>query len=353
MSWHSKTLAALLATASLTAVSGCDNIYDPPPDATLVQPAGGAFTPGDVVQIAFSEPVKADTVNVRLWPNVRDIENEIAEGTEPIVASCGVGETCGELSVSLSRDRKLLTLVFDGELGKPGRPYAIELLPGLSDDEGNDTFAPYMWDMQFRAVGRENTEPVEFDNGVYILVAQVDKPLPAVLTLISDVRVLESGEFVLAGAEGDEINDAPKNTTNPEDLVVDVTDQGWTAYTRGFVTITDDNKRLLESESFDVQIKVGPLLIDMTAVRLFAEIVKGPSGKDRLDGTLSFESITLHNAGRSTTLEGTSVALVADYVPPELAPEGHPVLCENLCGAVTGKCEPPDDFPGEQFCPSE
>ena len=350
---HSDNVRRATVLASLLGLTAGCEAYDPPPTASLVQPEGGAFTPGEPVRIEFSEPVVEETVRVRLWPNVRDIENEITAGTEPIVDLCTPGSRCGDLGVSLSPSRKVLTLMFEDDLGKPGRPYIIDLLPGLRDDAGSDTGVSRRWDMQFRASGRFNTEPVEFDDGIYIVLAQVDDPIPAVLTLISEIRVHESGEFVLAGAEGDEINGAPKNTRDPENLIVDETDQGWTAYATGFVNLTDDGKRLLESDAFDVVLPVGPLEVHMDQVRLFAEIVKNPqTGKDQLDGTLSFESLTLRNGENTSEQAGGSTALIADFVPPGLEPAGHPLLCSDLCGAVIeGLCEPPDDFPGEMFCP--
>lgn len=345
MSSHSRAL--LLAVLA----AGCA-VYDPPPEATLIQPEGGAFTEGESVRIEFSESVDPDSIRIQLWPNERDIENEIAAGTEPVVEPCLATTTCGELGVALNNAGDALTLTFGEELGKPGRPYIIELLPGAADLEGNTTGASRYWDMQFKANVEENIEPIEFDDGVYIVLAQVDDPIPAVLTLISEIRVLEDGRFALAGAEGDEINGAPKNTREPENLIVDETDQGWTGYASGFVTLTEDNKRLLETDPFDLVLPVGPLEVHMDSVRLFAEIVKNPdTGMDRLDGTLSFEGLTLVNGANMSEQPGGSTALIADIVPEDVIPAGHPLLCEDLCGAVIdGLCEPPPDFPDPDFC---
>ena len=329
---------------------GCSE-YDPPPGADLVQPEGGAFEPGAAIRLDFSEPVDASSLRVRVWPNVRDIENEIVGGTEPIVDICQVDEACGEFSMSLSNSRRSAFLRFDGSLGEPGRPMIVDLQPGLSDDAGNETVAHSTWDIQFRTTGEANVEPVEFDDGIYIILAQVDQPLPAVLTLISHVRALPDGRFALAGAEGDEINGAPKNTHNPEDLVVDETPAGWTAYATGFITVTEDGRRLLESDAFDLVIRVGPLDIAMQQTRLFAELVKHPeTGKDSFDGTLSFDALQLTNGANITDYEGSSTAFIANFIPEELIPAGHPVLCEDLCGAVIGKCEPPENFPDADFC---
>lgn len=347
MKFRSET--ALLAATTL--LVGCAE-YDPPPEATLQQPEEGAFAPGDPVNVRFSEKVQKPTVAFRVWPNERTVENEIPDGVDPLVDRCGVGETCGDLTVKLVKGKRA-QLIFDGELGTPGRPLVIELLPGVTDETGNDTGVSRYWDLQFKTAETENTEPVEFDNGVYILLAQVEEPLPAVLTYISDIRVLEDGRFALAGAEGDEINGAPKNTRDPENLIVDSTDQGYTVFTTGRVQVTEDGKRLLETDPIELTTPAGPLDVRLSQVRLFAEITKNPdTGKDMLNGTLSFEELTLVNGENESEFDGGSTALVADFVPPDVEPDDHPEICGDLCGSVAelGLCEPPEDFPGEGFC---
>ncbi len=347
MKFRSESIFAL-TTALLV---GCGD-YDPPPEATLEQPEGGAFSEGDPVHVAFSEKVDESSLAFRVWPSKRNVEGELPADLEPLVDACTAGETCGDLSVKVVDGRKRARLEFTGDLGTPGSPLIVELLAGLADENGNDTGIPRYWDLQFKAAGGANGEPVEFDNGTYILLSEVAEPIPAVLTYISDVRVREDGQFALAGAEGDEINGAPKNTRDPENLIVDETDQGYTVYAAGFITLTEDGKRLLETDPFDVTIPVGPLDVEMEGVRLFADIVKNPdTGKDRLDGTLAFEKVTLVNGERTSEHEGGSTALVADFVPPDLTPDGHPQVCGDQCGlVVAGYCEPPEDFPGDGFC---
>jgi hypothetical protein len=347
MSKHCLWIAATLVT---TALAGC-TAYDAPPESTLVLPEGGSFAAGQPVRINFSEPIDPDTLRVNVWPDIRDIENEIPSGAEPIIDNCG-GD-CGELLVEVSDDRRHAMVTFDAEsLGKPGVPLLLEVLPGLADDLGNDTGAAEMFAIKFRpSDDRFNEEPVEFQDGIYILVGQVKDPLPATLTLVSDVQVDEAGEFRLAGAEGDEIQGAPKNTRRADEVTVDTTSQGWTAYATGFVKL-EDGKRFLRSDPFNVELPLAGLVIKLDNVRLDAEITRPEeTGNDRIEGTLSFEKLTLVNSvGGETEYEGGNTALIADWSAPEVAPEGYPEVCGNLCGAVTGLCEPPGDFPGEDFC---
>jgi len=341
-----------LFIAALGALS-CEE-FDPAPEVRLTLPEGGAFLPGNPLVLAFSEAVDPDTLRVQIWPDQRDIEGAFLSSAEPVVNTCTVDTSpCGDLTLEVSSDGESATLLLDEEgLGKSGPPYVLHVLPGLEDEAGNATGQDLYFDYQFRSDMFVNEDPVEFDDGVYILVGSVTQPLPAVLTLISDVKVLETGEFYLAGAEGDPISsDFPNNTRNPEELLVDEEDTGFTAYVTGFIQLRE-GKRLLETQPVNVEIPLGPLVVTLEDVRLFGEIVEGPEGFDRIEGTLSFTKVVLTNtsSGASTEYDGDATAVTADYVPPELAPAGHPVICEDLCGVVTGTCEPPEEYPRTDFC---
>lgn len=342
-------ILGILGTSFLLA--SCEE-YEAPPEVRLQQPEGGAFLPGDPLTLLFSQPIDPDTLQIRIWPDERDIEGAFLSTTVPVV-ECDPGKSpCGDLTVTVSQDRLSADLNLDPEgLGKAGLPYVLNVMQGLSNDQGNDTGREIYFDYQFRSTSFMNEEPVEFDDGVYIVVGSVTNPLPAILTLISDIKVLESGVFMLAGAEGDPISsDFPNNTSNPEELEVDAGNLGWTAYVTGFIQLRE-GKRLLETEPVQIELPLGPLTVILEDVRLFGEIVKGDTGKDRIEGTLSFAKLLLvNNRGDITEYEGDAAAITADWVPPEIAPAGHPVVCEDLCGVVTATCEPPAEFPAEGFC---
>ncbi len=338
----------MVAVASVGLI-GCQ-AYDAPPEVSVEQPEGGSFTAGQPVRLQFSESIDPSTLSVNVWEDVRDIEGEIPGDAQPLVDSCS--SDCTDLVVTVDESGRAATLQFDPEtLGKPGVPLLLEVLPGLADDLGNDTGASDIFAIKFRpSDDRFNEEPVEFEDGVYILVAQVTQPLPATLTLVSDIQVTEAGEFRLAGAEGDEIDGAAKNTRNPEEIDVDVTSAGWTAYASGFIKL-EDGKRFLRSDPFNVELPLAGLVIRLSGVRLDAEITRPEeTGHDRIEGTLAFEKLELINGERVSEYEGGNTALIADWNAPDIAPPGHPEVCGDLCGAVTGLCEPPADFPGEEFC---
>ncbi len=348
-----RAATTLFASAALLVFSTACEDYDPPPEVTLVQPDDGAFNPGDELELAFTEPIDPDTLLITIWPDVRNIEEEIPQDADPSIEACSRDRSpCGDLTLQVSEDRLSATLLFDPEgLGASGPPLILDVLPGLEDRDGNATGAHTYRDFQFRGGEVVNTEPVEFQDGVYIVVGSVKEPLPAVLTLVSDVKVLPSGEFKLAGAEGDPIdNDTPNNTDDPRLIEVDKSDLGWTAFINGQI-ILEEGKRLLETDPVEVNLPLGPVTVRLDDVRLFGEIVKNEEGNDRIEGTLSYSGLVLVNGSRETEYEGGASAVSADFVPDSIAPQGHPVICEDLCGIVTeGLCEPPAEFPGDMFC---
>ena len=344
--------SATCALVGLLAVvlAGCHS-YNAPPEPKLLAPEGGAFAESEPVTVQFSEAISPQTLAVRLWPAQRTDEGEIAAGVEPLVDICTYEESpCGPLTITIVENGSAAQLALGGDLGKAGQPMVLEIVEGLADPDGSQTGISYYYDFQFRTAPRANTEPVHVDNGVYILGATVQEPLPAVLTLVSQVRVLEDGQFALAGAEGDADDDAPKTSIDPAKVQVDTSPSGWTAYASGFVTLKDDGTRLLETDAFDVFVPLGSFDVYLDEVRLFAEIRKDQeTGHDMFDGTLSYEKVRLADETKETVFEGGTAPLQARYAPRDKVPQGHPKICGDLCGAVLGYCDPPDDFPGEDF----
>lgn len=352
MNYVSNLIRLVLLPASLLGAISCEE-YEPPPEVRLQLPEGGAFLPGVPLTVLFSKPIDPATLRVNIWPDERDIEGAFLVTTKPRVEQCTLAKPpCGDLTMTLADDKKSATLALDIEgLGQAGPPYVLDVMRGLADADGNDTGQSSFFDFQFRTEEVVNEDPVEFDDGTYILVGSVTQPLPAVLTLISDIKAIESGEFYLAGAEGDPISsDFPNNTRNPEELMVDETNLGFATFVSGFIQLKD-GRRLMETQPTTIQIPLGPLTVRLEDVRVFGEIFKDERNKDRVEGTLSYTKVVLINSsGRETEYDGDATAITIDYVDPAVAPAGHPVVCGDLCGLVTSTCEPPTDYPSEDFC---
>ena len=341
--------------------TGCESfIYDPPPEVTLNRPAEGSFLSTEPVTLSFSEPIKAESFAFRLWDPVLDHEGELPRGAKPVMERCRLGgEACGqEVTVSAvlkGEDVVGVSLKLpERGIAKPGSTLVLELLDGLSDEQGNTAANFPFYNLQFRAPSeRFNEREVPFQAGSYIISSIITDPVPAVLTLITDVVVMPDGRFFAAGGEGDEINGAPKETTDPENLIVDPTEQGWAAHIPGFVTYTEEDERLLDTDPIDLFQPTDPLFVNLRGVRLNGKIIKDEQGDDFIQGSLSFEQLELRIGSpdsRAAVYPGGSQDLVGIFVPQEKAPANHPKVCGDQCGAIVGECSPPPGFPDEDVC---
>lgn len=352
----------LLTTALLSTAPGCESfIYDPPPVVTLEIPSDGSFVVGSELTLRFSEAIDPESLVVRVWRTALTIEFEIPADAVPVVADCTLAQgTCGDLTMRAAEGEDpaapwVVTMALDpAGIGRPGPPLVLEIARGLSDSQGNDTGVSKLYNVQFRADGQVlNTEPVPFVNGTYIFGSVINQPIPAVLTLISDVVVTPDGRIFIAGGEGDEIGDAPKTTLKPEELFVDPTDQGWAAHLRGYITLTADGDRLMETEPVDLHLPTDPLFVDLEQVRIVGQIIKDANGNDYIEGTMSFERVAITTGGRMRFLAGGVEPVIGVYVQPGKEPANHPLICGDLCGVIIGECSPPPDFPDVDVCAGE
>ena len=351
----------LTCACALMSLTACDSfIYDPPPELTLERPQQGSFVATEPVRIRASEPLDPESFKLRIWEPVLDVEGLLPQDATPLMDTCGVGASCGAgVKVQISQDNLAIDVVFPEQmsLARPGATLLFEVLPGVADVAQNTTGRSTFYNVQFRAPeGRYNADPVSFQNGSYVFSSVITDPVPAVLTLISDVVVMPDGRFFTAGGEGDEINGAPKETTNPVDLIVDPTDQGWAAHIEGFITLTEEGDRLLETDPVDLFLPTDPFFVDLKRVRLDGKIVKDEDGNDFLQGSLSFEQLILRLGSldaRPIEYEGGSQDLVGIYIKPEEVPEDHPLVCGDQCGAIIGECDPPANFPDDDVCMSD
>lgn len=355
MSLASKSLRASILLAALSSACGNGFVYDPPPEPELVFPETGSFIAGDTLELTFSESIDPATLKLRVWQTELDTELEIPDSAKPVIETCTISDgSCGDLTISATGSNpKSVSLVLDAEgIGRPGTPLILEVEPGLADKAGRATGRSIYYNVQFIAPeGTMNEDVVEFVEGTYIFSAVVSKPVPAVLTLISDVKVTPDGRIFIAGGEGDEINGAPKDTIDPENLIVDPTEEGWALHLRGQVTLTEDGRRVMTTEPVDATLPSQPFNIDLTQVRMNGEIVRQDDGTEKFQGTLSFEKLIAFNDDiMLNPLKGGTEPLVGVFVPAEKEPAGVPKLCGDQCGAIVAVCEPPMDFPDEDVC---
>lgn len=353
----------LLSLFLWAVASGCvlTEDYNPPPEAKLRSPETGTFFVGDSLVLEFSKPINPDTLVVQVWPGELDLENELIADA-PLLANCTTASSpCGTATFTLSEDRMEATLTLDpAGLGQADVPYALEVTDALRGEDGVKRGVPAWFNFQFKPArpdvsnnGTNNGtgEPIEFEDGVYIVVGTIMDPLPATLNLVTDMQVLSDGRLAFSGAEGDEIEGAAKNTANPEELTIDAGPEGFAILGYGTIVLSDSGERFLESEPLLVELKLGPIIVALTDLRLTGKVfLNEATGHDKIEGTISFASVVVTINDNPTEYEAGSTTFVADWVAPELVPEGTPMVCGEVCGVVTGVCNPPADFPAEEFC---
>lgn len=346
-------LAPIAPLALLTlGLSACQE-YDAPPQPEIVQPASGAWTEGDPVQLTFSEPIDAATLKINVRGAERDKEGAFVG--DPLITECTVEQgTCGDMSMTLSEDRKTLELAFDtAGLGGPGPPLFIEVLSGLKDDAGRPTGVSHTFNIQYKLTDYVNTEPVPFEDGIYIIAGQAKvSSFDVTLLLYTDIRAMEDGTLSLAAVKGQVIDGPRRLTTNPDELEVDTNPKtSFSIFAKGYISYKD-GRRYLETEKFDVDVPVlGTARAILKDTRLVGEFTADANNNnhDRFDGSLSYGDAILVTT-REISLGGDSADLVAAYVPEEKVPEGVPDMCDNPCGGNTGVCDVPGLFPSEGIC---
>jgi hypothetical protein len=345
------TLFAALLLASLTS---CVE-YNAPPEPQLVFPMAGLFTVGEPLTIEFSEPIRPDTLSISVYDageGARDIENERVAGLEAKLSGCTPATSpCGNASITMAEDGLSAELLLMGEeFSKIKVPFELEIASGLMDTDGNATAAPWSFDFLFGIAEAGNGEPVEFEDGHYILVGQIQQPLPAVLVVAMDIQAKENGEFALAGVKAKALEGFPKNTNNPDELFIDATENGFGIFATGQIS-PDGDGRFLQTEPFDVNLSIGPVGITLTDVRVAGSVIE-LDGHDSVDGNISFSSVVLDTgSGDPFTYDAGNTTVALTWVATGDLPEGYSTLCgDNLCGHVEFQCNPPEEFPPAGFC---
>lgn len=187
-----RLIPALVLVAGLL-TTGCQK-FDAPPQPTLHELEDGILPdPGAPLVIIFHEPIDVATLKVRVVRVQTSDEGELLpDATEFFNSETmtgGTAEVTNEWQVyRISLDRTLPV----------GPRLAIEIAPGLADDEGNAWAATQLIEFAFGFdCDSEAAVPTTFPSAVHYMLIDVEEPIAAQLQLLADIRVDQAtGTFV-------------------------------------------------------------------------------------------------------------------------------------------------------------
>lgn len=254
--------AAVLAMCLAPAFqAGCDD-YDPPPEASLVQPTVGFWTSESPIEITFTEAIDPATLSITIWPGDKDIEGNFRPDVKPLVEHCTLATSpCGALTLSLDEPAKKATLTQNGAFDdRIGTPLVLQIEKGLSDPSGRERKVDTDFDFQINP--RCGNEPIDIDleSGVLTLVANL-QVLPIWLHMMLDVAIdADTGKVVIVGTfarvDKDREPALPTNYPYPDGHLPELSDTGWAVTFTGCLVDQHDGTFFLQSDPFDVNITV-------------------------------------------------------------------------------------------------
>jgi hypothetical protein len=348
-----------VALAVLTA--GCET-FDPAPEGEIVQPSGGRWFAEDPIQIRFTEPIRPETLVVTIWPKELDIEGEVKSGIEPIADKCTVAtQPCGEVGMALSDDDTLLT-VTQGEafVGLEGKPFILELAPGLQDRAGRTRKVRSWFDFQVSPACGGAPVVLPLESGVLALSSDLSAVVPGTyLRMYLDVSVDErTGRAICAGtvARMDKAIYPEPNATNADGFFPLLDDEGWAVYFEANVGQNPDGTYCFLSDPFDFDVYVlGVIRVRLLPLQLEATIIPGQNGqRDKLEGYMSAAQALLFEGESEQNQGAIGATLYAEGLRPDEVPPGVALICEDdPCDELIpggGDCQLPYPYTPPAWC---
>lgn len=368
----------VVAAGLLLPASGCS--YDPPPDVTLVAPPGNRFLVGDPIRLAFSEPIRPESLEVLVWPGRKDLydrEGERLAHVEPLLDTCTVASSpCGTGGVVLSLpedDRTRAAIdVPDGALGPTGQPLVLEVTGSIQDEAGRRKKVSRSFDFQIvRQTWNPFADAVTGDapedsgpplpdatiaQGPHFFFAQFTTPISLPQQFWVDVRINhEQGRYLMVLTDADPVGKAPRNTTDPTQCSVDKGEEGFLFTATGSVRQEAPGADpVFEGEAFDLAQTIGPILFELRGM-VMRGTVTVQEGRSRWDGTMAVREV-YYAVGDSETIYPADQANFQIFQLQEAeVPPGMPMLCvPNPCEDMAGNCGLPKGvWPPPDFCPAD
>lgn len=330
------------AIAILAGWIGACEVYDAPPDVTLVLPVHGKWYHDTPLELVFSEPIAADTLHIDIWPHELDIEGDIMPGVEPVIAGCSLGDCTArdsgeELAFTLSTDGLEATLDHGAAFSqRQGVPHLLVVSAGLADRGGRARQVPKSFDFQINPEPCGGVVTLPIESGVIAMTADLTEIVPSVyLRLYFDIGVSEdSGETWLMGTVARLSGAYPPNTADPLHLepIYDAT--GWTLFIKGWLCPLPDGELFLQTDPFDFAVKVsGAFYVQLDSLAFQATLRPGAG----LDGRDEFTGFMHSSQGYF----GISLEDMADLGPVGASWQGYSLAVDEV----------PEDLP--RLCASD
>jgi hypothetical protein len=370
-------ITILVALGLTVGAGGC--AYDPPPEVRLVAPTGNRFLLGTPIVLAFSEPVRADSLVIRVWPGKKDLydlEGMRLPEVQPLLDRCAVAVAPCQAGVvlTLADDRQTASLAVDeGALGPEGQPLVLEVTGSLQDDKGRRKKVSRFFDFQIvrdiwtpsddvlvgDATGEADATdvppiPVTVSEGPHFFFAQFTSPIELPQQFWCDIRVQpDTGRFLIVLTDADPVDGAPRNTTDPTQCVVDTGVEGFIFTAQGTLhQATADADPTFEGDAFTLSLLIGPILFELRDV-VMRGTVSVQDGRSRWDGTMAVREVyykvgDIEEFYPSDQANFQMTQLLTTEVPPTMGR-----VCDATpCTVVGGKCDlPAGTWPIPAFCP--
>jgi hypothetical protein len=367
----------VIAGGLLAGAAGC--AYDAPPDVSLVAPPGNRFLVGDPIRLAFSEPVRTESLEVIVWPGRKDLydrEGERLPNVAPILETCTVATSpcgAGGVVLTLTDDRTGATIhVPDEALGPTGQPLVLEVTGRIEDDAGRRKKVSRSFDFQivrqawdpYADVVQEDTPAdsgpplpdATIAEGPHFFFAQFTTPISLPQQFWVDARIdHEAGRYLMVLTDADPVSKAPRNTTDPTQCTVDLGEEGFLFVATGRVyQEAPGADPVFEGDAFDLAQTIGPILFERRGMVMRGTVTE-QDGRARWDGTMAVTEV-YYAVGDSETIYPADQAnfqlfqLLEAEVPTEM-----PRVCvPNPCKDLAGTCNLPSGaWPPPAFCPAD
>ena len=266
--------------------------------------------------LSFTETIAADSLTLAIWPHELNLEGEFMADSDPLVDGCtpaaaadcedeGSWSECGGASICLAADGLTATIRLDDSwTTRLGKPYLIEVAPGLTDMAGRTKHVRAR--MQFilspplvvddGSGDVPDPLPLEFNTGISTLSADLTHILDSIyLRLFMDVGfdpATGEADFLATVAR---LFPAEASTSVEPDARFPILDsEGWTVLIRGVISELEPGVFYMQTDPVDLIVHVlGFIRVELVNFTLEGTIT--PAGRE--DGRDVFEGLMRADQG--------------------------------------------------------